>query len=149
MNMKNLIKSLQDQEQYLKTFLDCSIDKQTAIISSDIEGLQQSLVIESQLLVDMEDQSKKISNVIVELAKEHSVEIEENTLSEFLNAVNFNADNIKVIHLLQKSIKDLITKTGSISYHNKILIDHSRNFIRETISGLAALTNNKLLDRRI
>jgi len=150
MNIEKLTKSLEEQEQNLKNFLECTMEKQRFIISNDIDGLQKILMIESQLLISMEDQSKKISDIIEELKKEHSLDLEENTVSEFINAVKFKADtNIKVVHLLQDSIKDLIFKASGISYQNKILIEHSRSFIRETINSLVALNNNQLLDRRV
>ncbi len=150
MKIEKLIKSLEEQERNLKSFLECIMDKQKSIISNDIEGLEHSLLIESQLLNAMEEQSKKISNVIGDLAKEYSVNLTENSVSEFLNSVNLNADtNVKVIRLLQNSVRDLISKASRVSSQNKVLIEHSRNFIKETINSLAALTNNQLLDKRI
>lgn len=150
MNIEKLVKTLEAQEQNLKNFLECTTEKQKTIIKFDFEGLQQVLTNESQLLIAMEDQSKKISNVINDLSKEYSIDTKENTVSEFLSAVKFKADtNVKVVNLLQNSIKDLVSKVGNISNQNKVLIEHSRSFIKETINGLVALNNNQLLDRRI
>ncbi len=148
--MDKLVKILAAQESNLKNFLECTMEKQNYIIDNDIKGLQTTLVTEGNLLTEMETQTERINNVIEELSKEYSLSLPENSVSEFINAVKYQADtNVKVISLLQNSIKELIMKASYIGNQNKILIEHSRNFIKETISSLVSLNNNQLLDRRI
>jgi FlgN protein len=150
MKTNELIKTLKDQEENIKQFLKCSINKQKAIVQNDINSLHNSLNREENILSQIEMTGKKISIVIENLAKEYGLELEAISLSEFLNAVTDKTEiNVKIISALRNSIKDLISKSSKINDQNKILIDHSRNFLRETIAVLIGLNKRPLLDRKI
>jgi 3-methyladenine DNA glycosylase Tag len=149
MKTNQLIAALKEQEESLKQFLECSINKQKAIVQNDIESLHKSLNNEEKILSQIENNGKKISSVIGNLAGDYGLELESVSLSEFLNSVTNKSEiNVKVINLLRNSIKDLIGKSSRINEQNKILIDHSRNFLRETIAVLIGLSKRPLLDRK-
>jgi 3-methyladenine DNA glycosylase Tag len=149
MKTNQLIAALKEQEESLKQFLECSINKQKAIVQNDIESLHKSLNNEEKILSQIENNGKKISSVIGNLARDYGLELESVSLSEFLNSVTNKSEiNVKVINLLRNSIKDLIGKSSRINEQNKILIDHSRNFLRETIAVLIGLSKRPLLDRK-
>ena len=150
MKANELVTALKEQEEILKQFLECSLNKQKAIVQNDIESLHNSLNNEEKILSQIENNSKKISSVIDKLAKDYGLELEAVSLSEFLNSVQNKSDiNVKVINLLRNSIKDLISKSSKINEQNKTLIDHSRNFLRETIAVLIGLSKRPLLDRKV
>ena len=150
MKTNQLITILKEQEESLRLFLECSINKQKAIVQNDIESLHNSLNHEEKILSQIDNNGKKISSVIENLAKEYGLEMEAVSLSEFLNSVTNKTEiNVKVINLLRNSIKDLISKSSTINEQNKILIDHSRNFLRETIAVLIGLSKRPLLDRKV
>jgi hypothetical protein len=150
MKTNELVTVLKEQEESLKQFLICSLNKQKAIVQNDIEKLHNSLNNEEKILSQIEKNGKKISSVIEKLAKDYGLELEAVSLSEFLNSVNNKtAINIKVINLLGNSIKNLISKSSKINEQNKILIDHSRNFLRETIAVLIGLSKRPLLDKKV
>jgi hypothetical protein len=150
MKTNELVTILKEQEESLKQFLVCSLNKQKAIVQNDIENLHNSLNNEEKILSQIEKNGKKISSVIEKLAEDYGLELEAVSLSEFLNSVTDKSEiNVKVISLLRNSIKDLIGKSSRINEQNKILIDHSRNFLRETISVLIGLSKRPLLDRKV
>ena len=150
MKTNQLITILKEQEESLRLFLECSINKQKAIVQNDIESLHNSLNHEEKILSQIDNNGKKISSVIENLAKEYGLEMEAVSLSEFLNSVQNKSDiNVKVINLLRNSIKDLISKSSKINEQNKTLIDHSRNFLRETIAVLIGLSKRPLLDKKV
>ncbi len=150
MKTDRLITALKEQEESLKQFLECSISKQKAIVQNDIDSLHNSLNHEEKILSQIENNGKRISLVIENLAKEFGIDLGEVSLSELLKAVNNKTEvNVKVINLLRNSIKDLIGKSSKINEQNKILIDHSRSFLRETIAVLIGLNKRPLLDRKI
>ncbi len=150
MKTNELVTVLKEQEESLKQFLECSLNKQKAIVQNDIENLHNSLNHEEKILSQIENNGKKISSVIEILANDYGLELEEVSLSEFLNSVTNKTEiNIKVINLLRNSIKDLINKSSKINEQNKILIDHSRNFLRETIAVLIGLSKRPLLDKKV
>lgn len=150
MKANDLVTALKEQEQNLKQFLECSLNKQKAIVQNDIENLHNLLNSEEKILSQIENNGKKISLVIDKLSKEYGLELEAISLSEFLNSVQNKSEvNIKVVNLLRNSIKDLISKSSRINEQNKILIDHSRNFLRETIAVLIGLNKRPLLDKKV
>ena len=150
MKANELVTALKEQEEILKQFLECSLNKQKAIVQNDIESLHNSLNNEEKILSQIENNGKKISSVISKLAKDYGLELEAVSLSEFLSSVQNKSEiNVKVINLLRNSIKDLISKSSKINEQNKILIDHSRNFLRETIAVLIGLSKRPLLDKKV
>ena len=150
MKTNELVTVLKEQEESLKQFLACSLNKQKAIVQNDIENLHHSLNHEEKIISQIENNGKKISSIIEKLAKDYGLELEAVSLSEFLNSMTNKSEiHIKVIILLRNSIIDLISKSSKIKEQNKILIDHSRNFLRETISVLIGLSKRPLLDRKI
>jgi hypothetical protein len=150
MKVNELISALEKQEQSLKNFLECISTKQKAIVQNDINTLQDSLANEEKLLSEIDEGGKKISSAIEYLAAENSLKINSKSLTEFINSANNKSEvNMSMITMLQNSIKDLIVKSAFINEQNKILINHSRNFIKETISMLIGLNKGPLLDKRI
>ncbi len=150
MNTNNLVTVLEEQEKNLKEFVECIVSKQKALVNNNLVELQQLLMTEERLLSQMDEQGVKISSTIGSLAEECSLKLQSNTVSEFIKAVQHNTEvNIKVISLLQNSIRELVSKAIFTNEQNKILIEHSRNFIRKTILSLVALNNNQLLDRKV
>jgi hypothetical protein len=150
MKTNELISALKEQEDSLKNFLGCCVNKQKAIVHNDINSLHDSLVYEEKLLSRIELNGKKISSAIENLAREFGLNLKAVSLSEFLNAVNNKTEiNVKVINLLRNSIKDLVGKSSKINEQNKILIEHSRSFLRETIAMLIGLNKHPLLDRKV
>lgn len=150
MKANELVTALKEQEEILKQFLECSLNKQKAIVQNDIESLHNSLNNEEKILSQIENNGKKISSIISKLAKDYGLELEAVSLSEFLSSVQNKSEiNVKVINLLRNSIKDLISKSSKINEQNKILIDHSRNFLRETIAVLIGLSKRPLLDKKV
>ncbi len=150
MKTNHLITALKEQEESLRLFLECSINKQNAVVHNDIESLHSSLNHEEKILSQIELNGKRISSVIESLAGEYGLNLNTVSLSEFLKAVNHKTEiNVKVINLLRNSIKDLISKSSKINEQNKILIEHSRSFLRETIAILIGLSKRPLLDRKV
>ncbi len=150
MNMEKLAEELKIQEQNLVEFIECSSHKQKILVNNDINELSQLLIEEEKLLAKLDSQAITITETIESLAEEFSLKLGANTVSEFLKAVKYRTEvNVKVISLLRNSISDLAAKAAHINEQNKILIEHSRSFIRETILSLVALNNNQLLDRKI
>jgi hypothetical protein len=150
MKSNELISVLKEQEDSLKQFLVCSLNKQKAIVQNDIEKLHNSLNNEEKILSQIENNGKKISSIIEKLAEDYGFKMNTVSLSEFLNSVDNKTEiNFKVISLLRNSIKDLVGKSSRINEQNKILIDHSRNFLRETIAVLIGLSKRPLLDKKV
>ncbi len=148
--MKELESILKQQEQNLQHFYEMMIIKQKNLIEQDFEGLQESLLSEEKILTAVDEQNRRLSFLIKDLADKFSLNMKSNSLSEFMEAVNDQADiNIKVIYQLKNSLIELTSKCEKLNYQNKVLIEHSRNFIKETIAKLFAINNNKILDQKV
>ncbi|MEJ2616118.1 MAG: flagellar export chaperone FlgN [Ignavibacteriaceae bacterium] len=104
MKTNELVTILKEQEESLKQFLVCSLNKQKAIVQNDIENLHNSLNNEEKILSQIEKNGKKISSVIEKLAEDYGLELEAVSLSEFLNSHsrNFLRETISVLIGLSK-----------------------------------------------
>ena len=150
MYIEDLVEALEEQQQNMKAFVDCAAVKQKALVDSELTALEEILLEEEKIFKLIDEQGKKLSQLIGDLADEYSLNLQANSVSEFIKAVRYRSDiNVKVIMLLQNSIRELVSKALYTNEQNKILIDHARSFIRDTIVSLVALNNNQLLDRKV
>lgn len=150
MNTFQLQQSLETQLSYLNMLLDSGKYKQKALIGNDMEALQKSLLREEQLLNNVISQGENISVAIKNLAAENSLGIIHPSLSEFLNYVNEEKDtNVKVIKMLQNSIKEMVEKVSITNNQNMTLINHARSFIKEMITNLVGLSKKQILDAKV
>ncbi len=150
MKIDNLVSALEEQQDNMKAFVECAVTKQKAMVENELAVIEQILLEEEKIFVMMDEQGKKIAAVVGDLADEYSLQLQTNSVSEFMKAVRYRTDiNVKVITLLQNSIRELVSKAIYTNEQNKILISHARSFLRETIVNLVALNNNQLLDRKV
>ncbi len=150
MNTFPLQQSLEIQLSNLNMLLDSGKSKQKALISNDMEALQKSLLKEEQLLNIVIVQGENICETIKNLAEENYLEIKHPSLSEFLKCVNEEKDtNVKVIKMLQNSIKEIVEKVSLTNNQNMALINHARSFIKEMITNLVGLSKKQILDAKV
>jgi ATP-dependent helicase/DNAse subunit B len=90
--------------------------------------------------------------LLKDLSEELHLNIEGNKypkLNDIILAVEKNNSNeAKELSKIHSAMKEIVNKIDSAMKRNKILIDHSRNFIKETISALAN-PSHPILDRKV
>lgn len=149
MEINQLNKVIKEQHECLQNFLTVVKLQQKSLIENDLEGLEDSIAKEEKILTLLNRIKDEKARVIKNLAEENNIILKNFSLGDLLE--NFkNKTEIKFSNLekVQFSIKNLILQIDKINQQNKILIEHSRNFIKETINILVN-KNKPILDRKV
>ncbi len=149
MEMNDLFNSLKEQHQFLEAFLNTIQLQQRAIVENDIKGLEETVKMEGALLLNIEQYEKQMLKIIQQLTEKYSLGANPNKLSDFLEAMkvkkHFDSRNIVK---LQMSLRKLILQIAKINAQNRLLIQQASSYLRETISTIASLHKNPLLDKK-
>jgi hypothetical protein len=150
MEMIDLIKVLNKQHSNLEAYLGAIMLQKQAIINGDTAELEASIMQQGELLQSIELLKKEMFIVIQDLSSKYSLEPLPSKLSEFVSTLEAKKGiRTEPLQKFQRSLKKLITKIISANAQNKFLVEHSMNFIKETISALVGENKRSLLDRKI
>ncbi len=146
MEMAELNQLLEENRTNLENFLGVLSEQQKHLVDNNINGLEESIGKEEKLLNRIEDVKLKTASLISALIEKYSIDVNGSKLSDFINAIK---DKIKIEQtvLLQKKIVELANQVKEMNKQNKILIEHARSFIKETVKALAD-ENCLVLDRK-
>jgi len=146
--MKELINILGQQEQNLNSLLEIITDYQNALVAGDIKVMEHLLDTEQRTLFSIQSNLEIQQNVIKVISQKLNLNLSQCSLGKLIEAL---PSAIKDLARLKKYMKSLKNLAGIITEKNRvnsILINHSRNFIKEIIT-LLIHNNKKLLDRKI
>lgn len=150
MEMIDLIKVLNKQHSNLEAYLDAVDQQKKAIINSNSAGLESSVKKQGELLHNVDQLKKEMFVVIKDLSSKYKLDPSPSKLSEFVSALEKKKIlRTEPLQKFQNSFKQLIAKIISANEQNKFLVEHSMNFIKETISALVGENKQSLLDRKI
>jgi len=149
MNLKQLNNALEVQLENLHNYLDAVERQQKALITINFNELEQSIADQEISLKLISESEYKTEETIKMFIANYKLQVNEPALKNILERLrNVKNDDVKDLFVKQKEIRDIVQSILRLNTQNRILIDHSRNFIKETV---AALVNNKkaILDRKI
>ncbi|MDP4114713.1 MAG: flagellar export chaperone FlgN [Bacteroidota bacterium] len=149
MNLKQLNNALEVQLENLHNYLDAVERQQKALITINFNELEQSITDQEISLKLISESEYKTEETIKMFIANYKLQVNEPALKNILERLrNVKNDDVKDLFVKQKEIRDIVQSILRLNTQNRILIDHSRNFIKETV---AALVNNKkaILDRKI
>lgn len=150
MEMIDLINVLNKQHANLEAYLEAIGLQKQAIINSNTAELEASIKQQGELLHNIEVLKKEMFNVIKGLSTKYSLEPSPSKLSEFVSTLEKKKGiRTEPLQKFQNSLRKLIGKIISANAQNKFLVEHSMNFIKETISALVGENKRSLLDRKI
>jgi hypothetical protein len=140
-----IAKNMDDLKSYLK-FLHM---QQQALIKSNLPELEQSVLNQEKILNSIDENQNLTAELILSIIKENSLEIKSPGIRGFLEGIK---DTYKkeydILYNLRQTITDLVKKIIETNNRNKILVDHSRNFIKEIFTELSNPAK-PVLDRKI
>jgi hypothetical protein len=152
MKINDLLSSLKNNRENLASFLKVIEEQKKSLIENDNKLLEEAIIKEEKLLNLISTQQNKIIILLKDLSDELHLSIEGNKLPKLNDIIlaveKDNGNEARELSRIHIAIKELVKNINTAMKRNKILIDHSRNFIKETIS---ALTNpsHPILDRKI
>ena len=152
MKINDLLTSLKSNRASLESFLKVIEEQKNSLVKNDNKLLEEAIIREEKLLNNISSQQSKIIVLLKELSEELNLNIEGNKfpkINDIIQAMEKkNRQEAGELSLINASIKDVVTKIDTALRRNKILIDHSRNFIKDTITALAK-PSQPILDRKI
>lgn len=150
MEIKDLITLLNNQKANLRKLHDAAAMKQQALVSSSSEELENSIAEEEKALLLIQQSEKARIGFLSAFYKKYGIANDTFRLSECLEKMREHIDreSAELISGYEKEIRAVINEVSRVNQQNKYLIEHSRAFIRETISTLMN-SGNSILDRKI
>jgi uncharacterized protein YpuA (DUF1002 family) len=152
MKINNLLTALKSNRDNLESFLKVIEEQKNSLISNDNKLLEVAIIKEEKLLNNISSQQKKIIMLLKDLSEELNLNMEGNKFPKINDIIlAIEKDNHKEAGELSKihsAMKEVVIRIDTALRRNKILIDHSRNFIRETFSALAN-PSQPILDRKV
>lgn len=149
MNLKQLNNALEVQLENLHNYLDAVERQQKALITINFNELEKSISDQEVSLKLISESEMRTEETIKMFITNYKLQVDEPALKNLLDRLrNVKNDEVKDLFTKQTEIRNIVQSILRLNSQNRILIDHSRNFIKETV---AALVNNKkaILDRKI
>lgn len=150
MEINELKQSLIEQRANLQLFLETLLKQRRAIIENNIESLEESIAAEEQLLMRIHNLEQESKETIKSLVRTHGLRVQNYSLSMLLSAAAAKSE-VKLDDLfnIQNNIQRLVNEISRANEHNRVLVNHARSFVRETINALVNDNGAQLLDRKI
>ena len=151
MEVENLINVLRREKKILNELKSIATEKQVALVSNNREKLDKSIKDEERILPLIQRIEKERLTAIDEFYVENRqtrIDYHLETLLEKFSSILANnvADEIKSIHLELKSLVEDLTK---LNKQNMYLINHSRQFLKETMATIISSSEKSILDKKV
>ncbi len=150
MKIFKLLEIMRNQLNKLQEMYEALQQMQNAMVESDYDSFEKTIEFQEKILAEIRSQEKERIDILKELL--HSdVLPEKNILVQKL----FESEPEASISLQQEylnirdSLINIVGEIENLNVQNKYLIDHSRKFIKELVTNLYSVKNQKLLDRKV
>lgn len=151
MEAENLLNVLRREKKILNELKSIATEKQVALVSNNREKLDKSIKDEERILPLIQRIEKERLAAIDEFYTENRQvrnDYHLETLLEKFSSILANnvVDEIKSIHLEIKSLVEDLTK---LNKQNMYLINHSRQFLKETMATIISSSEKSILDKKV
>ena len=150
METVKLTEILDQQYRNLKKLLEIAGKKQRALVERNIEGLEECIQLEERILLNIQSVEKTRYGIINELIENFSLKEDQFVLSSILPQLQnkISKNEFEKLSNYEKKIKETAVRITNINERNKFLIQHSRQFINETINTVLNSKKDSILDRK-
>jgi len=151
MQVNNLLQLMNDQSANLNELVINLKKIQTYIVTNDIENLQEQVEREEKILHHTKQKEVERTKAIIELLKQENLECE---LEDAMDLISdkLNESNLEVYEEFLLQRKELTENVGQVMYlnsQNSILINNSRNFIKDLIRNLLGSKKENFFDKKV
>ncbi len=150
MKIFKLLEIMRNQLNKLQEMYEALQQMQNAMVESDYDSFEKTIELQEKILAEIRSQEKERVDILKELLQS-DVLPEKNILVQKL----FESEPEASISLQQEylnirdSLINIVGEIENLNVQNKYLIDHSRKFIKELVTNLYGVKNQKLLDRKV
>lgn len=141
--MRNQLNKLQEMYEVLQQM-------QSAMVESDYDNFEKAIESQEKILAEIRNYEKLRIDILKELLQSDILP-EKNVLVKKLFEAEPEADlTLQDEYLnIRESLINVVGEIENLNFQNKYLIDHSRKFIKELVTNLYGVKNQKLLDRKV
>jgi hypothetical protein len=141
--MRNQLNKLQEMYEVLQQM-------QNAMVDSDYESFEKTIELQEKILAEIRNYEKSRIDILKDLLKSDILP-EKNALVQKLFEAEPETDlSLQEEYLnIRESLINVVGEIENLNFQNKYLIDHSRKFIKELVTNLYGVKNQKLLDRKV
>lgn len=150
MEISDLIQSLEKQKLNLERMLAAAEKKQRALVSNNNEALEASVTAEQGALMSLQQTEKERLSIMNALYRQADIRPKNLRIYELVDLMNDRMDKKTAGALLklEEEIKETAGQISKLNQQNLYLIEHSRNFIKETLMSVLS-AKKAILDRKV
>ncbi len=150
MKIEKLLAVLENQKKDLQSLLEAIRKKQEALVSRNTTALEDIIKQEEKLLLKIQNNEEKRLDSIIEIYKNLNISNDNFKLSKLISVLEGKTDEkqLKTLRGLNHTIKGYISEIMKLNRQNMFLIQHTRQFVSETISAILNTTTKSLIDKK-
>lgn len=149
--VEKLIAALEKIDSDLSELLVAAKMKQASLVSNVNKKIEEAILLEEKLLLKIKNGEHNRLTIIKQIYEAENVHLETTRISDLIIKFSseISGEDKEKLTRLEKSIKHRISEVKRNNEHNQFLINHSRNFINQTISALVEKSKKSILDKKI
>lgn len=150
MNLKELLESFDAQGKNFTELHDILQAKKNALITNNLDELDEALKKEQTLLSNIDKEDKKRKNLVAALATENSIDLRENSMDDLFNSLKgFPKSEIEKLRKIRSNLKQKAGEVIHVNSQLSVMIDVSRGIVKETMVSLLGKGNKKIVNKRV
>ncbi|MEJ5350739.1 MAG: flagellar protein FlgN [Melioribacteraceae bacterium] len=147
MKIEELTNSIERQKKNFDDLLEVVKAKKEALLNNDMSLLDKAVDDEQKLLSAIRMEEKERKKLTFELANENSIQLKNGSIEELINSLpDKNFDKIKE---KRDAIKTKAAEIIKLNSHITVLVNVSRNIIRDTIYTVFGKGENNIVNKRV
>jgi len=147
MKIEELTNSIERQKKNFDDHLEVVKIKKEALLKNDMSLLDKAVDDEQKLLSAITKEEKERKKLTFEFAKENSIQLKVGSIEELINSLpDKNLDRIKE---KRDAIKSRAAEIIKLNSHITVLVNVSRNIIRDTILTVFGKGENNIVNKRV
>jgi len=151
MTIEKYLEIVEKQLMNLRNLYDTVNLKKESLVNLDYTKFEESLAKEQKIITIIQNTEKIRLTALKELILSFGSEKEFMKTRELINYLKGKVDKkyLRQLYNYENEIRDKVKDIKYVNELNKMLIKHSSNFIKETITHLFNSKKKSLLDKKI
>lgn len=150
MTVKDLIQSIIEQDKNFDLLLDALVSKKEAIIADNYNLLESAIKNEQKILHSIEMEEKKRKELIKEFAEQNSIKVKEFSFDEIFNSQKkLFGNDTKNIEKVRNELREKALRIAHLNSQLSVLVEVSRNIIKERMISILGNGKRKLVNKRV
>lgn len=150
MTVRDLISSIEIQKKNFDLLLNALVLKKEAIVADNYILLEEAIKTEQKVIIAIDEEEKRRKELIAEFAKQNSVTLKNFTFDELMSAATslFEKEK-KNLDKVRAELKEKALRIAHVNSQLSVLIEVSRNIIKERMMSLLGNGKRKLVNKRV